>query len=276
MQTNGFRQRIVRSIAAGMLAGIATPPLIAADSTLDPWMTDRYEVEVIVFRHLDQARNTPEQPAAAALIRSSPLDLYPRSESASAGPYAGPLDPAARPEERGKAPDVGFYVQELEPPFPDFVSLDNDGGELGRVYARLERLDAYEPILHRTWLQGARPADASVPFPVSADATGDFSLRGTLTLYKERYVHLEVKLDLVPTPSELTRVVPEPAPWPEYGDVLAPPDPGQVPLLSPDMPAYELRESRRIRGVNAQYFDHPRFGVIARISKIELDEESED
>ena len=35
----------------------------------------RYEVELIIFRHLDQSRNTPEIPAAASMIQDSPFDL---------------------------------------------------------------------------------------------------------------------------------------------------------------------------------------------------------
>jgi len=279
-QSNSFKRRItdptVAGLAAGMFACLAAPSLPAADSGLDPWMTDRYEIEVIVFRHLDQSRNTPEQPAAASLIRSSPLDLYPQQDVMPVGPYADPSEQVMPREDRGKAPTVRFYLLDLEPGFPDFVPLDDDGGELGNVYARLQRLDAYEPILHRTWMQAAQPADAAVPVEVTSAAAGAFSLTGSITLYKERYVHLEVDLELAPLPSELPQSDPEPAPWPEYGDVFAPPDPALVPLRAPDMPAYELRESRRIRGVNAQYFDNPQFGVIARVSEIDLSEPPED
>jgi len=267
---------VVASLATVTVACLIAPPLLAVDSGLDPWMTDRYRIEVIVFRHLDQSRNTAEQPAATSLIRSSPLDLYPQPDVVPAGPYADPAAQAALPGDRVMPPAVGFYLLDLEPAFPDFVPLNNDAGELGDVYARLERLDAYHPILHRTWMQAAQPADAAVPLQISTDTADAFSLTGSVTLYKERYVHLEVDLDLAAVPPELPSPDPEPAPWPEFGDVFAPPDPGQVPLQAPDTPAYELRESRRIRGVNAQYFDNPQFGVIARVTEIDLSDESED
>jgi len=280
MQTNRFEGRIrgpmVTRLAAGMVACMVAPLLLATDSGLDPWMTDRYEIEVIVFRHLDQSRNTPEQPAAESLIRSSPLDLYPQPDVEAAGPYADPAEPARRHDDRAMVPKVSFYLLDLEPGFPDYVPLDNADGELGNIYARLQRLDAYEPILHRTWMQAAQPADAAVPFPVASGESGAFNLTGSFTLYKERYVHLEVDLALAPMPTEPSPADPEPSPWPEFGDVFAPPDPGRVPLVAPNIPAYELRESRRIRGVNAQYFDNPRFGVIARVSAIDLTDESED
>ena len=35
---------------------------------------------------------------------------------------------------------------------------------------------------------------------------------------------------------------------------------------------YQLDESRRIRGTGAHYFDHPKFGVIAEIREIVIEE----
>ena len=51
------------------------------------------------------------------------------------------------------------------------------------------------------------------------------------------------------------------------------PEPEPVPLRSPEGPTFKLQESRRIRGSNAQYFDHPQFGVIARISEVPIEED---
>ena len=66
----------VKTLLPAALACLATLPCGAADLSTDAWMTDRYDVEIIVFRHVDQARNTPEQPAADSIIRTSPLDLF--------------------------------------------------------------------------------------------------------------------------------------------------------------------------------------------------------
>jgi len=40
-----------------------------------PETPGRYEVELIIFRHVDQRPNTPEVPAATSIFRPSPLDL---------------------------------------------------------------------------------------------------------------------------------------------------------------------------------------------------------
>jgi len=246
-----------------LLAG----PASAAETGAEPWMTDRYEVEIIIFRHLDQARNTPEQPAVAQIVAASLPSQY--NESAEA-PYV--TDPnAADPvtDDRPRPPGVTFYLQELHPEFPDYVPLD-DGKQMTRVYSRLGQLDAYAPMLHRAWIQAARSVDEAIPVYIRSDELGDFNVTGTINLFKERYVHLKLDLQLGSVTEQT--MTPEAATWPTFGDVFPTPEPAQAPLQA-EAPAYELAESRRIRGDNAQYFDHPQFGVIARISAIELEEE---
>jgi len=269
MQTNN---RLLRRIPALALMCLLTPPALAAESAVDPWMTDRYEVEVIVFRHADQSRNTPELPADASIIGSSPLDLYPERDAVSPGPYADPFGPDAQIDDRDRGPVVGFYLLDLTPRFPDYVPLDGSG-QLGNIYARLERLDAYEPMLYRAWVQAARPAAESVPVEVNSEVLGEFGVAGSITLYKERYVHLQVDLGLAPTPPEAQTAAPEAESWPVFSDVVVAPDPAPVPLQAATAPEHKLQESRRIRGVNAQYFDHPQFGVIALVTEIDLAED---
>jgi hypothetical protein len=257
-----MRWPTARLLSAALLtAAVAAPPGFAQDAPDDPWMTDRYEVDVIVFRHLDQSRNTPESPPPPLPATA----LQPGLTAPGGGPDAAP--PA---ETRAAKSFVEFHLLKQGPEFPDFVVVDDAGGELRSVYARLERFDAYEPILRRKWLQAARPAEVARPFPIAASAR-DFELSGSITLYKERYLHLNVDLRLAP----VTAGAPAPAAgatqWPVFSDALAPPDPAQAPLRAPAAPTLELQESRRIRGINAQYFDHPRFGVIALISKVDLD-----
>lgn len=261
------------------IAGIAllcTGSAGAADLYQDVWMTDRYEVEVIVFRHLDQSRNSPEQVAEDEIIRSSPLELYlePEPTPGYPGPYADP----SRPFDRAPAgPRVGFYLLELEPRFPDFVSLP--GRRLTSAWERLDRLDAYEPIVHLSWLQAARPADDSVPFKIPddpAEPVDEFSLEGAITVYKERYVHMEVDLDLAAREPESVTQATETEALPTFGDVFTPDEPEPAPLMATKSPGFKLQESRRIRQDETHYFDHPQFGVIALVSEVKIGEDAED
>ncbi len=257
-------------VAALLLSSVLANGAPATDAASDPWMTDRYEIEVVVFRHLDQSRNTPEQAAGQFVIRSSPLDLDLMARPAPAGPYADTPTQDEAPAPPRADPPVDFHLLDPDARFPDYVPMD--GHQLKSVYARLERLDAYEPILYRAWLQAARPAEQAVPFPLAADPFDDLSLRGTITFYKERYLHMEVDLDLSAAapeamPSEADSV-------PTYGDVFTPLE--QAPRVPASAPAHHLQESRRIRGVNPQYFDHPQFGVIALVSRVDVDEDREE
>lgn len=258
-------------LAALLLSAALAQGAPAEDTTSDPWMTDRYAIEVVVFRHLDQSRNTAEQAAGQFVIRSSPLDLDLISRQGPAGPSAEPPTRVKASARRRKGPQVDFHLLDPIAGFPDYVPTE--GRELRSVYARLERLDAYEPMLYRAWIQAALPADQAVPFPVAADLLDDVRLRGTITVYKGRYLHMEVDLDLSadppePTPSEAESV-------PTYGDVFTPQEPA-TPVVPALTPAHHLQESRRIRGVNPQYFDHPQFGVIALVSRVEVGEELEE
>ena len=163
-----------------LLAG----PASAAETGAEPWMTDRYEVEIIIFRHLDQARNTPEQPAVAQIVAASLPSQY--NESAEA-PYV--TDPnAADPvtDDRPRPPGVTFYLQDVHPEFPDYVPLA-DGKQMNRVYSRLGQLDAYAPMLHRAWIQAARSVDEAIPVYIRSDELCDFNVTGTINLFKGRY-----------------------------------------------------------------------------------------
>ncbi len=84
-------------------------------------------------------------------------------------------------------------------------------------------------------------ADWALPSP--ADHWNADQLRGTLRLYKGRYAHLDVGL-----------VFTEQRRWLPWGL---------------DVRHHTLRQSRRMLPERYYYFDHPRFGVIARIDRLE-------
>jgi hypothetical protein len=239
----------------------------------DPWMTDRYEIEIIVFRHRDQSRNTSEQLAPGEFGYPS-LGIYPPSNSAPTAPHIGPYSDTAAQELGGDPrriePTISFLL-DLQPRFPDSVPLAEDRLQLGRVFERLRTLDAYAPLVHKAWLQAAQPADATQPLQIDSDASGEYAVTGTIRFYKERYTHLEIDLDLRQTEPDADGAQSGPGNWPVFGDVFAAPEPEPVPLRSADGPTFKLQESRRIRGSNAQYFDHPQFGVIARIIEVQLE-----
>ena len=94
-----------------------------------------------------------------------------------------------------------------------------------RIADSLNRSGAYRVITHRAWRQSARGRAGAVPFPVSDTAD---NLDGTITLVRERFLHLDVDLMLQST--------------------------------------YALDEKRRMRSGELHYFDHPMYGVIAEVT----------
>jgi len=216
-----------------------------------------YEVELIVFRHLDQRHNTPEIPPIP-LNQPPPLNIEP-AESIFLADDAMENDPAEKnPDGHDQSMEASSDPDLTDPDaeFPYFVMIDDESLEFNGVYRRLERLEAYEPLLHLGWIQPALGAADAIPYEIvlrmNEEADADFNppedLSGTITLYKERYLHLELDLALEPAPSaEFT-----------------------APVI------HKLEESRRVREPSSHYFDHPRFGVIARIQLLDEAAESDD
>lgn len=234
------------------LAGLLLTASMAVAADL-PAAPERYRVELIVFRYLDQSRNTPEIPAASSIFRPSPLDLSLNELPAqSSQTPAVPLAmPGNAPVQSARRPPIRFQINELHPTYPDFVPLREQEHALDQVYTRLERIAAYAPVLHVGWVQPARNTDDARPYRIEPARTGETGLAGTVTLYKERYLHLEIHLSLkVEEPAVESRFL---------FDMHA----NEPPVT------YKLSESRRIRGTTAHYFDSPQFGVIARIEGVE-------
>ena len=236
----------------------------------------RYVVELIIFRHLDQTRNTPEVPTEGSLFQNSPLSLNPaenpatafiRSLGVAAGNPPSPIStfdggnvPAAKPAE----PRINFYLMDVRAEFPDFVGLEEESLKLGNEFDRLSRLDAYQPLLHLGWIQPTEGAAEAVPYRFSIKDSQHNDLSGSITLYKERYLHLELDLALSPAIDE-------------YGvgsDFYTRGSIDQMRIAGGRL--HKLAQSRRVRAPSSHYFDHPLFGVIVRIEKIVVETDEPD
>lgn len=132
--------------------------------------------------------------------------------------------------------------------FPDgeFTELSNDHFSLKGVSQNLERSDSYSILFHRAWRQLAYDKNKAVAYPVhSTVQEGGKSVEGSVKLMLERFLHLDVNLFLMSSNGNEEVI---------YSDA-----PGNIPL-------FELREKRRIKSTELHYFDHPRFGAIAKVT----------
>jgi len=238
----------------------------------------RYTVELIVFSYAENVSVGTE------------VFLPELIEVIEPDPFAFP-----EPGEEGAIPDdsvptntdteaAALEEKEEETRF-EMVLLTDEELTMTDTLDRLDLLDAYEPLLHVGWTQTALPEDESPTLDLREFGDPPEGLTGGLTLYLSRYLHLVIDLELAaPESGETTTAGPElnePAfyePVVRYGDArnqdegydnFFDPEPVYAPLH------YRINENRLFRNGEIRYYDHPKFGVIAKILRFEIEEEEE-
>jgi len=116
----------------------------------------------------------------------------------------------------------------------------------------LGRSSQYRPIAYFAWRQAVldRTQAVSMKLPDKSHNTGKAYVDGSVRVAVERYLHLYLDLQLhTPVNNE------------------------QLELLEYDIPEFRLTEHRRMRSKEIHYFDNPRFGVIALITRHEAQQQ---
>jgi hypothetical protein len=157
--------------------------------------------------------------------------------------------------------ELGEYELEGEP--FGLVMLAEENFQLKDEFERLDNLEEYTPLLHFGWTQTTYPDDEQEVRPLSSFVTLPNGLEGDLTLYLSRYLHLAVNLQLDDAPvKEL--------PCGYDNDKPEESAPRTYPVR------YRIEEDRIFRIGELHYFDHPKFGVLAKIIRAEEVEPPED
>jgi hypothetical protein len=209
----------------------------------------RYTVEVIVFRYAQEVMTGRE--------------IFPRDEPE---PELPPLEEDIEFVE--ELPEA--TVEELEPlPDIELVMLDEANFQLGEMMDRLKRLDVYEPIMHFGWTQATWPDEQTEAIPLHRLARPPAGLDGELTLYLSRYLHLVVDLQMEAT----DLMVIDQDNVEQLGDVTVSDvfdsmeaQPGELPTY------YRIQENRILKNGELRYYDHPKFGVLAKVTRVEEEE----
>lgn len=132
--------------------------------------------------------------------------------------------------------------------FPEdhFTELAASYYTLNNISRALERSGRHAVLFHRAWRQLAYDKARAVAYPIHSIAENRRdSIEGIIKLVRERFLHLDVNLQLM-SATNGTEVMFSDAPN--------------------SRPAFELIETRRINSNVLHYFDHPRFGLIARVT----------
>lgn len=243
-------RRAVTGIAITLVSAAATAQTVA-----EPEVTEypRYTVEVIIFEYAEEVsigteRFLPDKPPPTA-------DELDEEELV----FGDDLSPPPV-EDEAFAPGAAEFVLHLE----DELTMSDVAG-------RLERLDVYRPVMHFAWTQVTRPDEETRPIELSALGVPPAGLEGSFTLYLSRYLHLVVDLSLEQQPGFSDPVaIDEPVSAYTDGRFGADYD---TPRSGPVR--FRIKEDRIFKSGDLRYFDHPKFGVLAKITRVEEPEEED-
>jgi hypothetical protein len=138
--------------------------------------------------------------------------------------------PSAAAEMPSPAPGVPTPAPKAD---PRFEPLPADRLQLNTEFQRLRNSKAYRPLLHLGWRQQVLGPRMSVARTIE-EKTPSGSFTGSVKVYTETFLHADLDLGF---------------------DV-------------PAEGAYRLRDGKRVRSKETHYFDHPRFGVLLRITPV--------
>jgi hypothetical protein len=257
------------------------PSAVALETEEEP--VRRYKVELIVFEYLDSS-GSGEVFMPDVSDEPDPDDTYPSEMDPGDAAIFGDDAFRSAPIEAPLADEAGADVDRerllLEPleeiptlETAGFEILDPTDYELNDVFDKLERLDAYRPLMRGAWIQPALERDETLPLKLRRIGDPPLRLDGTVTLYLSRFLHLVVDIAL----EEKSPVRPDALQdrIPYFGDNRSNARYGiDSQFLAPSV-FYRIEEDRILRSGDLRYYDHPRFGVLAKVVRVE-DPEADD
>ena len=239
----------------------------------------RYSVELIVFEYVDSASagseiflpDAPQSPLVEDDFLASERFVSPAG-TYRPGAEEPPLlqRPAGEDTESPLAPAPVENLEEI-PTYEraGLVILRPEEYVLDDIYASLERLDAYRPLLHAAWSQPTLGKEETVPVKLRRLGNPPLRLDGTVTLYLSRFLHLVLDLSLEEkAPQRPGRGEDRIR---DFGDNRSSARFGFDSRYIEPSTFYRIREDRIVRNGELRYYDHPKFGVIAKITRIEED-----
>lgn len=169
----------------------------------------------------------------------------------SATAAAAPAQKQDKPEKRYEIELVAFQVMmpdleggeiwgasELMPPAESIKPEEGlaPDSRLAKTAAALEEGSQYRILARKRWVQTGEDKANAKPALIEGR---EGELGGTVRFFVSRFLHLDVDLRFQPSTASF----------------------GAAPA-----PAYVIQEARRIRTQETHYFDHPKFGVIVRVT----------
>lgn len=221
------------------------------DLTDEPAKPRRFTVEMIIFRYTQEV--------------STGTEIFPAEKPA--------YDDAA---DKSSLLIEGEPLEEIEPAeriYRDvgLVPLSRDEYTMGDIIGHLRRLDVYDPLMHFGWTQSTFPDEETLPIDLGMLGRKPQNLSGTLRLYLSRYLHLVVDLQMEAQQRAAvsnrqmssTQEVGDDRSVSNRGSLAGRHAFGQPPVR------YRINENRILKSGELRYFDHPRFGALVKVTRVE-------
>ncbi len=262
------KSETMKVLATFLLLALGGSAAIAQDEPLlqEEEEIRRYTVELIVFSYAqDVSVGTEVFPPDEPVVDDSLLlDV--------GGPIESDLvtvvEESEIPEIPEEAPaEAGEDLQEDE---RGLVFLLEDEFTLSDITERFERLDVYETIMHVGWTQPTHPEEETQAIELWEFGDVPEGLDGRFTLYLSRYLHLVVDLSLDAPGQQVDQAVIFDEAEIAFGDSRYQFDPAPEDATMPVR--YRILDDRIFKNGEVRYFDHPKFGVVAKIVRVEEEE----
>ena len=130
----------------------------------------------------------------------------------------------------------------------DSGAQPDPNSDLSKAAEALEAGGDYLILTHRRWEQEAEPRSTAKWMRVGNPNLFESDLIGTMRFYQGRYLHIELEL--------LFR---------DRSVAMVSSTEGVVALPQ----VYRISEHRRIRNLEVNYFDHPKFGALVQVTPIQ-------
>ena len=258
------RSELMKVLTTVLFLSVAAAAANAQDDPLleEERETRRYTVELIVFSYAENVSVgteifPPDKPIVDDNL-SSDFD----------GTFESDLI-SEEPTIPGKIAldEHDLDLQDLRPVF-----LRRNEFTLSDIAERFRRLDVYETIMHVGWTQPTYLEEETRAIELREFGDVPEGLDGSFTLYLNRYLHLVVDLSLN-APGQFDEPVVFNEPETAFGDSRrrfeADIEDAIVPVR------YRIQDDRIFKNGEVRYFDHPKFGIVAKITRVEEEEREE-
>lgn len=159
------------------------------------------------------------------------------------------------------------------PPALETVNSTADLSADSKLTSALQALKGapYRVLTQASWTQVATDKAATKPIALRS---ADGALDGTVLFYVSRFLHSEINLRLRAQPPVATSAATATAPQRPAVAGGSGGDNSAAVIVAPAaaeataIPVYRLSERRRIKSAETHYFDHPKFGVLLRVTPL--------